>query len=153
VGAGGTISVPKFEDIYVGQRAEKTTVISRELIREFAQVTGDDNPVHFDELYARDHTFFRRCVAHGMISASLITALLGSQLPGHGTISLSQDLKFLSPVFPDDAVTVRLEVLEKEEGTQKIKLKATAVNQMGTMVIDGHVWVMQRLPKIHSYNK
>ncbi|MDR0621763.1 MAG: MaoC family dehydratase [Deltaproteobacteria bacterium] len=145
--------MPKFEDISVGQWVETSTPITRQLILEFSRVIGDDNPVHFDERFARDQTFFRRCVAHGMISASLITASLGSQLPGHGTILLSQDLKFLSPVYPDDTVTVRLEVLEKEEVTQKIKLKTTVVNQKGTLVIDGHVWVMQRLPKIHAYQK
>jgi 3-hydroxybutyryl-CoA dehydratase len=86
-----------------------------------------------------------------MISASLISALLGSQLPGHGTISLSQNLEYISPVFPGDTVTARLEVLKKEDISQKIMLKATVTNQRGTLVIDGHVWVMQRLPKISSH--
>ncbi|MDR2387287.1 MAG: MaoC family dehydratase [Deltaproteobacteria bacterium] len=140
--------MPKFEEIYVGQVAEKTTVISKELIREFARVTDDDNPIHFDEEYAQSGSFFRRCVAHGMISVSLISALMGSQLPGLGTIFLSQSFDFKSPVFPEDTVTVRLEVLEKEEKSQKIKLKATVVNQKGLVVVDGHCLVMQRLPKV-----
>jgi 3-hydroxybutyryl-CoA dehydratase len=144
--------MPKFEDIFVGQFAEKSTLISKELIREFALVTGDDNPVHLDEEYAYNNSFFRRCVAHGMISVSLVTALLGSELPGHGTIFLSQNIEFISPVFPGDTVTARLEVLKKEDVSQKIMLKAGVTNQRGTLVIDGHVWVMLRAPKISSHN-
>ncbi|MDR2368792.1 MAG: MaoC family dehydratase [Deltaproteobacteria bacterium] len=139
--------MPRFEDIAVGQTAEKTTVVSPALIREFARVTDDDNPIHFDEDYAREHSFFRRCVAHGMISISLISALLGTELPGHGTIFLSQGFEFLSPVYPGDAVTARLEVLEKEEKGKKIKLRASVANQRGQLVIDGHCWVMQRQPR------
>ncbi|MDR2302706.1 MAG: MaoC family dehydratase [Deltaproteobacteria bacterium] len=139
--------MPKFEEIFVGQVAEKTTVVSKELIREFARITDDDNPIHFDEEYAKSGSFFRRCVAHGMISVSLISALVGSQLPGLGAIFLSQTFDFKAPVFPEDAVTARLEVLEKEEGSQKIKLKATVTNQKGVVVVDGNCLVMQRLPK------
>ncbi|MDR1109287.1 MAG: MaoC family dehydratase [Deltaproteobacteria bacterium] len=137
----------RFEDIYVGQAAERTTAVTRELVRHFAEVTGDDNPVHLDEDFAAAGSFFRRCVAHGMISASLVAALLGSELPGHGTIYLSQSLEFKAPVFPGDSVTVRLEVLEKEEKTMKIKLRTSVSNQAGKQVIDGHCWVMLRLPQ------
>jgi acyl dehydratase len=145
--------VPKFEDIRVGQWAEDTILVTSELIREFADVTNDQNPIHLDEEYARENSFFRRRVAHGMIAASHIMALIGNRLPGHGTVMVSQDLKFLAPVFPGDSIAARVEVLEKQEGTQKIKLRATATNDKGAMVIDGHVWVMQRLPKIHAFGK
>jgi 3-hydroxybutyryl-CoA dehydratase len=143
---GDFTGMPRFEEIRVGQTAERTTAVTAELIRRFAEVTGDDNPVHLDEAFAASGSFFKRCVAHGMISVSLVASLLGSELPGHGTIYLSQSLEFKAPVFPGDDVTVRLEVLEKEEKTKKIKLRTTAINQAGKEVIDGQCWVMQRLP-------
>jgi 3-hydroxybutyryl-CoA dehydratase len=136
-----------FEDISVGQWVERTTLISKELILDFAKLTGDDNPDHFDEAHARVNSLFRRCVAHGMISASLIAALLGSELPGHGSILMSQNLEFISPVFPEDSVTVRLEILEKVEKVQKFKIKATVTNQRGNKVIEGHLWVLLKRPK------
>ncbi|MDR1677280.1 MAG: MaoC family dehydratase [Deltaproteobacteria bacterium] len=142
--------MPKFEDITIGQVAQKTTAITKEMIREFALVTGDDNPVHLDETFAATGSFFKRCVAHGMISASLIASLLGSELPGHGTIYVSQNFEFKAPVFPGDKVTVHLQVLEKDEKSKKIKLQTTVTNQDGILVIDGQCWVMQRLPKITS---
>jgi 3-hydroxybutyryl-CoA dehydratase len=139
--------MPKFEEIYIGQVAEKSTLVSKEVIREFARVTDDNNPIHFDEEYAKLGSFFRRCVAHGMISVSLVSALLGSQLPGLGTIFLSQNFDFKAPVFPGDTVTARVEVLEKDEKSQKITLKATVTNQQGAVVVEGRCLVMQRLPK------
>jgi acyl dehydratase len=137
----------KFDEIAIGQVAEKTTVISRELIRDFGRVTGDENPVHFDEEYAYSVSIFRRCVAHGMIPVSIVCGLLGSQLPGPGTILISQNFEFKAPVYPDDSITARLEVLEKDGSSNKIKIKATVVNQWGTLVLVGHCVVMQRLPK------
>jgi 3-hydroxybutyryl-CoA dehydratase len=140
--------MPRFEDISIGQLAEKTTTITKALVADFARVTKDDNPIHLDEEYAAKHSFFKRCVAHGMISATLISSLLGTELPGFGTIYLSQSLEFKAPVFPDDTVTVRLEVLEKQAASKKVKLKTTVTNQHGKTVIDGQCWVMQRLPRV-----
>ncbi|MDR0355505.1 MAG: MaoC family dehydratase [Deltaproteobacteria bacterium] len=138
--------MPEFEEISVGQKAEKTTLVSKELISEFARVTLDDNPVHLDEAYAETGSYFKRCVAHGMIAASLVASLMGNELPGFGTIYLSQNLEFKRPVFPGDSVTVRLEVLEKKEASKRIRLATTVVNQHGKVVLDGEAWVMQRRP-------
>ncbi|MDR1297873.1 MAG: MaoC family dehydratase [Deltaproteobacteria bacterium] len=138
--------MPKFEDIFVGQKAVKTTLISKEMIARFAEVTLDDNPVHLDETYAAGNSFFKRCVAHGMISASLAASLMGTELPGHGTIYLGQSLKFKNPVFPGDEVTVRLEVLEKQEVSKRIRLSTVVVNQDGKVVVEGEATVMLRLP-------
>jgi 3-hydroxybutyryl-CoA dehydratase len=136
----------RFEEIFVGQKAERSTAITVDLVRQFAEVTQDDNPVHLDEQYAQKNSFFKRCVAHGMISASLIASLMGTELPGFGTIYLGQNLEFKNPVFPGDTVTVKLEVLEKKEASKKIRLATTVVNQDGKVVIDGSAWVMLRLP-------
>jgi 3-hydroxybutyryl-CoA dehydratase len=135
-----------FDSIEVGRSAERTTAITSELIAGFAALTDDDNPVHLDDDYARG-TFFGRRVAHGMISASLMAALIGSELPGSGTIYLSQNLEFKAPVFPGDEVTVRLEVLEKIAASKKIQLRTTARNQAGQLVIDGTAWVLLRTPR------
>ncbi|MDR1655936.1 MAG: MaoC family dehydratase [Deltaproteobacteria bacterium] len=135
-----------FDEITIGQTAEKTTVITSELIEKFAEVTGDDNPVHLDDTYAAN-TFFGRRVAHGMIAASLQASLMGTVLPGHGTIYLSQKLEFKGPVYPQDSVTVKLEVLEKDESAKKIKLRTSAVKQDGVVVLDGVAEVLLRPPR------
>ena len=135
-----------FDSIGIGDRAERTTAITAELVAGFADLTGDDNPVHLDEEYAKD-TFFGRRVAHGMISASLIAALMGSELPGPGTIYLSQELRFMAPVFPGDVVTVALEVVEKVAASRKIRLTTTARKADGQIVIEGTAWVLLRTPR------
>ncbi|MDR2443312.1 MAG: MaoC family dehydratase [Deltaproteobacteria bacterium] len=135
-----------FDEISIGQMAEKTTVITADLIAKFAELTEDANPVHLDETYAKG-TFFGRRVAHGMIAASLQSALLGSELPGPGTIYLSQNLEFKAPVFPEDVVTVKLCVLEKDESSKKIKIRTTTTKQDGQIVIDGTAVVLLRTPR------
>ena len=135
-----------FEEFEIGRFAEKTTAITSELIAQFASLTNDTNQVHLDDDYAAS-TFFGRRVAHGMISASLIAALIGSELPGPGSIYLSQNLEFKAPVFPGDEVTVRLEILEKMAESKKFKLKTTVRNQEGKIVLDGTAWVLLRRPR------
>jgi 3-hydroxybutyryl-CoA dehydratase len=139
------MSVRDFESLEIGQFAERTTTITSELIAGFASLTDDVNPVHLDDAYAAG-TFFGRRVAHGMISASLLAALLGSELPGPGTIYLSQNLEFKNPVYPGDVVTVRVEVEEKQAPAKKIRLRTTA--RVGSkLVIDGTAWVLLRTPR------
>ncbi|MDR2456717.1 MAG: MaoC family dehydratase [Deltaproteobacteria bacterium] len=135
-----------FEELQIGQTAQKTTAITSDLIAKFAVLTGDVNQVHLDDEYARD-TFFGRRVAHGMISASLIAALIGSELPGAGSIYLSQNLEFKAPVFPGDEVTVALEILEKDQASKKVRLRTLARNQEDKVVIDGMAWVLLRPPR------
>lgn len=97
---GGTICI---EDIEMGMSRHLHKVISDEDIALFAQVSTDHNPVHLDESYARD-TIFQGRIAHGMLTAGLISAVIGEQLPGHGSVYLGQSLKFLAPVRPGDLV-------------------------------------------------
>ncbi|MDR1545698.1 MAG: MaoC family dehydratase [Deltaproteobacteria bacterium] len=127
----------------MGQAVEKTTIVTAELIEAFALATGDLNPVHLDEAYAA-RSFFRRRVAHGLLPASLAAALLGTELPGPGTIYLSQSLEFQNPVFPGDAITARVEVCEKVDESRKLKMRTTAVKQDGRPVLDGWAWVLAR---------
>ena len=103
-----------FEDLSLGQSAELTRVVSAADIDSFAAVSGDTNPVHLDEAYARTTTFQTR-IAHGMLSGAYISAVLGTQLPGPGAIYLSQNLKFRRPVRIGDAVTAQVVVQALDE--------------------------------------
>jgi acyl dehydratase len=138
--------VRDFAELRVGQSAERTTAVTAALIAAFAELTGDDNPVHLDEAYAAN-TFFGRAVAHGMISASLMAALMGTELPGPGTVYLSQNIEFKAPVFPGDEVTVRLEIEAIEPASKKVRLRTTARTRDGRQVIDGTAWVLLRPPR------
>ncbi|MFC2018148.1 MaoC family dehydratase, partial [Chloroflexota bacterium] len=103
--------------------------------------TGDLNPAHIDQVWA-EKTMFKGRIAHGMLSAGLISAVLGMYLPGPGAIYLSQELKFLAPVRIGDTITARAEVIEIIEDKNRVSLKTTCCNQDGTVVVDGLARVM-----------
>ena len=103
----GTICI---EDIEMGMTRYIRKVITDRDIEQFAEISTDHNPVHLDDEYARD-TIFEGRIAHGMLTAGLISAVIGEQLPGHGTIYMSQNLKFLAPVRPGDLVHAKLRLL------------------------------------------
>lgn len=130
-----------FDDISVGDHAETTRTITEKDIIEFAAVSGDKNPAHLDEEYARK-TPFKYRIAHGMYISSFISSVLGNQLPGHGTIYMSQALKFLAPVYINDAITTRVEVVKKIDGKRRVVLKTTCTNQDNIVVIDGEALVL-----------
>ena len=94
----------KYIDIKVGQKASISRKITEKDILDFANIVGDFNPIHVDEKFAKK-SIFKGNIAHGMLTASLISAVLGNKLPGPGYIYLKQELKFLKPVFPDDTIT------------------------------------------------
>lgn len=125
-------------NITVGQTYTFSKRISDEDVQEFAQVTGDHNPLHLDEDYAAKSIFKKR-IAHGMISAGVISGGIGMYLPGEGTTYLGQDLQFKNPVFIGDTITITLRVLELIEKTKFIiaKLQTTCVNEEGKVVTDG----------------
>lgn len=120
----------------VGATASLTKVITNQDIRAFAAVTGDNNPVHLDEDYAAQ-TRFGGCIAHGLLVAGLISAVLGTQLPGPGSIYLSQTLKFMAPVFSGDEITATVEIAAIREDKSIIRLRTTCSNQRGQLVLDG----------------
>ena len=125
----------------VGDSAEITKTIDETDIQAFAEVTGDHNPIHLDETFAKTTRFGRR-IAHGMLSASLISAVLANKLPGEGSIYLSQTLQFVAPVFPGDEVTARVTVKEIREDKPILKLETICVNQRDEVVIRGEATVL-----------
>jgi acyl dehydratase len=129
----------------VGDSAEITKTIHDADIHAFADVTGDHNPVHVDEAFAKTTRFGRR-IAHGMLTASLISAVLANKLPGEGSVYLGQTLRFVAPVFPGDEVTARVVVKEIREDKPIVKLETTCVNQRGEVVIRGEASVL--VPKL-----
>jgi acyl dehydratase len=125
----------------VGDSAEITKTIDEADIQAFAEVTGDHNPIHLDDEFAKTTRFGRR-IAHGMLSASLISAVLANKLPGEGSIYLGQTLEFRAPVFPGDEVTARVTVREIREDKPIVKLETVCVNQRNEIVIRGEATVL-----------
>lgn len=134
------------EDLQVGMTETFTKIVSAEDIDAFAHVTGDRNPIHLDQAYA-ETTFFKDRIAHGMLTASFISAVLGTQLPGPGCVYLSQSLKFRAPVKIGDEVTARVTVADVDQEKRRIRLETVcAVGE--TVVIDGEALLMvQRRPE------
>ena len=125
----------------VGDAAEMRKTIADEDVRAFAELTGDRNPVHLDEEYAASTRFGRR-IAHGMLGASLISAVLANELPGRGTVYLSQTLRFTAPVFPGDTVTARVVVKQVREDKPIVTLETVCTNQRGERVVEGEAVVL-----------
>ncbi len=128
-------------DLKPGDAAEITRTVTDEDIRKFADLVGDDNSVHLDDVYARKTRFGRR-IAHGMLGASLVSTVLGTRLPGPGTIYLSQNLKFTAPVYPGDTVTARATVKAVKEGKPVVTLETVCTNQRGETVLMGEAVVL-----------
>src|ERR1044071_880742 len=127
----------------VGDSAEITKKIEQADIEAFADVTGDRNPVHVDEAFAQQTRFGRR-IAHGMLTASLISSVLANKLPGEGSVYLGQTLQFVAPVFPGDEVTARVTVKKIREDKPILKLETICVNQREEVVIRGEATVLKR---------
>ena len=125
-----------FSDLKIGQKASLQKTFGAADVTAFAGVSLDVNPVHMSEGYAKSSLFGKR-VVHGMLTASLISAVLGNQLPGPGTIYLGQELKFVAPVYLGDDITAQVEIVELREDKKIVKLSTTCVNQDGTTVITG----------------
>ena len=133
----GTICI---EDIEIGMSRYLQKVVTDEDIEMFAQVSTDRNPVHLDDDYARD-TIFAGRIAHGMLTAGLISAVIGEQLPGHGTVYLGQSLKFLAPVRPGDMVTAEVEVLAIDYAKRRVTLDTRCLVE-GKPVLKGEAMVL-----------
>ena len=125
----------------VGDSAEITKTIEQADIDVFAEVTGDHNPVHVDEEFAKTTRFGRR-IAHGMLTASLISSVLANKLPGEGSVYLGQTLQFVAPVCPGDEVTARVTVKQVREDKPILKLETICVNQRDEIVIRGEATVL-----------
>lgn len=126
------------DQLKVGDTAEFAKTVTESDIYLFAGITGDLNPAHINEEYAKN-TFFKGRIAHGMISAGFISAVLGTLLPGPGTIYLRQELNFLAPVRIGDTITACAEVVEKLTEKNHVRLRTSCMNQDGTRVLDGEM--------------
>ena len=133
----GTIFI---EDINIGLTRHLSKVVTDDDIEMFAKVSTDHNPVHLDEDYAKD-TIFEGRIAHGMLTAGLISAVIGEQLPGHGTVYLGQSLRFLAPVRPGDLVTAEVEVTAIEISKRRVTMN-TRCSVDGKKVLIGEATVL-----------
>ncbi len=128
-----------FDDLAIGTRdVLMRTVMETDLVR-FADVSGDDNPIHLSDSYAAGTRFGQR-IAHGMFTASLISAVIGTRMPGPGAVYLSQTLNFLGPVKIGDVVCTTVEVVEKVEKGRRVRLSCACVVD-GKAVLEGEAWV------------
>lgn len=126
----------KFEEIKIGAKASSVNLVTDEKIKIFAEISGDDNPIHLDDEFAKNSIFKKR-IAHGLYVSSYISALIANKLPGRGTIYINQNLNFLAPVFIDDRITTELEVMRIKEEKRIVFLNTKCFNQDGKLVIDG----------------
>jgi len=128
------------DKIKAGDVAEVSKTISESDVYLFAGITGDFNPAHLNEEYAKN-TFFKTRIAHGMLTASFISTPIGTILPGYGTIYINQQLNFKAPARIGDTLTARIEVLEVMLEKNRVRLKTTCLNQDGTVIVDGEALV------------
>ncbi len=126
----------KYNEIEAGMVKELTHQLTQEDIKSFVELTGDDNRLHTDTDYA-SKTSFKKPVAHGMLGASFISTIIGTKIPGDGALWFSQSLEFLLPVRIGDLLTVRAEVIKKDDRNQVIELKTDVINQHKQKVIQG----------------
>ena len=131
-----------YADISIGDKASVAKTISEYDVYTFAGISGDFNPVHVNAEFAKQSIFKER-IAHGMFSASLISAVLGTALPGANTVYLAQELQFKAPVKIGDTITAEVEVLEKQDDKKRLVLRTTCTNQTGKIVLDGKATVMK----------
>ncbi|HYA61769.1 MAG TPA: MaoC family dehydratase [Candidatus Sulfotelmatobacter sp.] len=125
----------------IGEAASQSFTVTEQVIRQFADLVGDHNPMHLDEAFAARTRFGTR-IAHGMIAAGLISAVVGNQLPGPGTIYLSQSLQFTAPVFPGDVVTATAKVTNLRDDKPIATLETVCTKQSGEVVLRGEAVVV-----------
>ena len=135
-----------YTELEVGQKATLTKQLTKQDIALFGYMSGDVNPAHFDPEYAQG-TMFKDVIAHGMWSGSLISAVMGTQLPGPGTIYLSQSLKFSRPVYVGDEITTEVTILEKKE-KNRVVLECKCINQKNEVVTSGTAEVIAPIEKV-----
>ncbi len=134
------MKVSKYSDIKMGQSAEVAHTITEEDIQTFGNLSGDFNPLHFDEEWAKK-TMFEGRIAHGILTAAFISTAIGMHLPGPGTIYMGQSMRFLVPVRIGDTITARVEVVKLNDEKHRVTLQTTCTNQDGKMVLDGEALV------------
>lgn len=136
-----------FDEIQVGDTTTYSKTLTAEDARLFARTSGDTNPIHLDENYAKS-TPFGGCIGHGMWSGALVSAAIATTLPGPGSIYRSQTLKFLKPARIGDTLTVTLNVLEKKDKVKLITLECAVCNQDGVKIATGTAEVIAPSEKL-----
>ena len=126
----------KLDNLQIGQKVEFTEVISESMVEEFAKLSGDYNPHHIDESYAKK-TKFKKRICHGMLLASFFSKLTGMYLPGKGSLYLSQSLNFIAPAFIDDEVTVEGEIVKISHSTGIVTVKTKITKENTIQLITG----------------
>ena len=130
----------------VGQKARRSKTVTARDVELYAEITGDRNPLHFDAAFAAG-TRFGRLVAQGGITSGMLNALVAMDLPGPGTVFMSQSLRYLAPTYLGDTLTAEVEVLAVKPDKPVCQLKATITNQDGTVVLEGECWTYTLRPK------
>lgn len=127
--------------LQIGQKAQFQKQLTDEDVFNFATASGDNNPVHLDDIAGKNSIFGQR-VVHGLLVSGLISAVIANKLPGKGSIYLGQDLKFTKPTFIGDTVTATVEVIAVDTEKHRIRLKTTCTNQFGDVLITGEALVL-----------
>ncbi|MGQ4872203.1 MAG: MaoC family dehydratase [Candidatus Thorarchaeota archaeon] len=134
------VKMTRYSDLKIGDSAEITHTVTEEDIETFGRLSGDYNPLHFNEEWAKQ-TMFGGRIAHGILTAAYVSAVIGMRLPGPGTIYMSQSMRFLAPVRIGDTITARVEVVAKDDEKRRVTLKTACTNQDGKTVLDGEALV------------
>jgi acyl dehydratase len=129
----------------VGQRARRTQTVTARLLELYAEITGDRNPLHFDPDFAA-RTRFGKLVAQGGITSGMLNALVAMDMPGAGTVFMSQSLKYLAPAYVGDTLTAEAVVLGLKPDKPVCQLKVTITNQAGTTLLEGECWTYTLQP-------
>jgi 3-hydroxybutyryl-CoA dehydratase len=135
------IEIAKYEDLEIGDSASVTHTITENDIETFGNLSGDYNPLHFNEEWAKK-TMFKGRIAHGVLTAAYVSAAIGMKLPGPGTIYLSQSMRFRRPVRIGDTITATVEVIGKEDEKEQITLGTMVTNQEDEIVLQGDAVIM-----------
>jgi acyl dehydratase len=130
----------------VGQKAQRSLTLTSEHVRLYSEITGDRNPLHFDESFVA-RTRFKRLVVQGGLTTGLLHALVAQDMPGPGTVFLSQNWKFTAPVFIGDTITAEAEVLSVHESKPVSQLRIVVRRQDGEVVLEGEAWCYRFQPE------
>ena len=131
----------EINNLHIGQKAEFLEIISESCVQEFAKLSGDFNPHHMDEEYAKKTKYEKR-ICHGMLLASFFSKLTAMYLPGQGSFYLSQTLNFVSPAFINDEVTVRGEITKISSSTGIVRVKTQIINKNNVLLVSGDAKVL-----------
>ncbi len=135
------MEIKTIKKLEIGDKESFTKTVSEHDVYSFAGVTGDTNPVHINHEYAKETVFGKR-IAHGILAVGFISTVLGTKLPGPGSIYVNQNCQFVKPVFIGDTITAMVEVTKKDEKKNRVWLRTYCTNQAGELVLEGEAIMM-----------